>query len=413
MTDRKSHATTGPTARTRGALAIAPRPRGALAIAPRHRGGWALTLAATLLAGCAVIPQNAPPPVHTPPPAPEPTAALPHDEARHRVALLVPITGPDAAVGTALANATTMALLDMNAQNLRITTYDTAGGATAAAQRAIADGNRLILGPLLGDDARPIADIARASSVPVISFSNDTAVAGGNIYVMGVIPAEAIVREVDYARKQGATRFAALIQVGTFGTRASAAMLAAVRDVGGQMVGMENYPHTPAGMAAAVRRLRAHGNADAVLIADSARGAAQIAPLLARPGAAPPRILGTELWSGESVIPHTPALAGAEFAALSDTRFHRFSESYKARFGTAPYRIATLGYDAVLLTLRVARDWRPGSPFPAEELGASDGFLGLDGPFRFGGDGVVERAFEVREVAGGTINVVSPAPAHF
>ena len=46
---------------------------------------------------------------------------------------------------------------------------------------------------------------------------------------------------------------------------------------------------------------------------------------------------------------------------MSDARFRKFSDSYKARFGAQPYRIATLGYDAVLLTLRIARDWRTGT----------------------------------------------------
>ena len=88
-----------------------------------------------LLAGCKVIPKGVP---EAPPPAPPPPSdALPADQARHRVALLVPLTGPNAAVGQSIANATTMALLDTNAKNLRITSYDIAGGPAAAATKAI------------------------------------------------------------------------------------------------------------------------------------------------------------------------------------------------------------------------------------------------------------------------------------
>ena len=72
-----------------------------------------------------------------------------------------------------------------------------------------------------------------------------------------------------------------------------------------------------------------------------------------------------------------------------------------------------MGYDAVLLTLRVAREWRPGSTFPTGRLGDPGGFLGLDGPFRFDREGVVQRAFEVNELRGGTVVVVSPAPDKF
>jgi hypothetical protein len=77
------------------------------------------------------------------------------------------------------------------------------------------------------------------------------------------------------------------------------------------------------------------------------------------------------------------SLRGALFSAVSDNRFRQFASSYETRFGEQPFRLATLGYDAVLLTLRIARDWQPGRDFPAGRMLADDGFLGLDGPFRF------------------------------
>ena len=77
------------------------------------------------------------------------------------------------------------------------------------------------------------------------------------------------------------------------------------------------------------------------------------------------------------------------------------------------WRMATLGYDAALLTIRVARDWKPGTAFPAARLADTGGFLGLDGPFRFNANGVVERSLEVREARAGSVAVVSPAPERF
>ncbi|MBS0255113.1 MAG: penicillin-binding protein activator [Proteobacteria bacterium] len=363
-----------------------------------------------LLAACTVIPKGqvaAPPP-----PAPSPTA-LPADVGRHRVALLVPLTGSNANVGQAIANATTMALLDTNAENLRITTYDTSAGAPQAAARAVADGNKLILGPLLRDEALAVAATARAAHVPVISYSNDSVAAGGDVFVMGNIPAAAIERVVKQARAMGAVKFGAMIPVGTYGERGSRAVMAAVKAAGGTLVGMESYDAAPGKLGAAARRLKARGAIDAVLVADNARVAVQIAPIL-RPGGTGPRLLGTELWAGDAALAQGPALVGSLYAAVSDARFARFADSYKTRFGTAPYRLATLGYDSVLLTLRIAREWKPGTPFPTAKLTDRSGFLGLDGAFRFGPDEVVERALEVRQVkAGGASAVVSPAAARF
>lgn len=372
---------------------------------------YAAVGAVVLLAGCQVIPKG---PVDAPPPPPEkPTAGtLPTDLQRHRVALLLPLSGPNAAAGQSIANASTMALLDTNAANLRITTYDTSIGPSAAATRALADGNKLILGPLLADEVAAVSAIARPGRVPIISFSADRDVAAPGSFVMGSSPAQSIARTVRYARARGVNRFAALIPEGDYGQRASAAFATAVKDAGGVVSSVVTYTRTNTSVVSSARRLKASGGFDAVLIADSGRIAAMAAPALkgAKGG---PRLLGTELWSGDSAVAGSPALAGAWYSAVADSRFRQFAESYKTRFGTQPYRIATLGYDAVLLTLRVAREWKPGSPFPTGRLGDTGGFLGLDGPFRFGEDGVVQRAFEVAEVRAGGVTVISPAPARF
>lgn len=364
--------------------------------------------ALAVLAACKTVPSG---PSQPPPQPDRPISNLPTDTQRHRVALIVPLSGPNAAIGQSIANAATMAVLDTNAENLRITTYDSSAGVPAAAQRAIADGNKLILGPLLGDDTPVVAGVARGARVPVISFSNDTTVAGNGVYIMGNVPEQSIARTIRYARSQGAGRFAALIPSGEYGERVSGAVLGAVRSSGGTMVAMENYDRSAPALAAAVRRLNTRGPFDAVLIADGGRMALQAAPLL-RPRGVGPRLLGTELWSGEGTLATAPSLRGAWFSAVSDTRYRQFSDSYRTRFGAPPYRLATLGYDAVLLTLRIARDWRPGTPLPTGKLTDSGGFLGLDGAFRFD-RGVIERTFEVREIRAGGVTVVSPAPGKF
>ena len=364
-----------------------------------------------LLAGCKIIPTA---PVDRPPPPDQgPTIGLPTDTARHRVALLVPLGGPNGAVGQSIANAATMALLDTNAQNLRITTYDTAAGIASVTSQAIADGNKLILGPLLSEEIPTVAAAARAARVPVISFSNDEDAAARDVFIMGSLPSSSVERTVAFARGRGVERFAALIPSGEYGRHASSALFSSVRSAGGSVVATETYDRSNASIVSAARRLRGKGGYDAVLIADGGRVAVQAAGQL-KPASGPgPRLLGTELWSGENIVASSPALRGAWFSAVSDARFRQFSGSYKSRFGSQPYRIATLGYDAVLLTLRIARDWRTGSQFPTSRLVDSGGFIGLDGAFRFRNSGVIERTLEVREVQASGVNVVSPAPTQF
>lgn len=340
-------------------------------------------------------------------------AGIPRDAERNRVALLVPLSGGNAGVGTSIANATMLALMDTQNQRVRITNYDTATGAAAAAQRAIADGAQLILGPLLADDVRAVAPIAQAAKVPVISFSNDTGVAGNGTFLMGYAPTQSISRVVDFAKSRGVTNFAGLVPNGLYGERASTAFLRAVEGAGGQVVSLQTYARTAGGVTGAATRLAAKAPYDAVLIADSGATAAQAAGLVKRGAGTSTRVLGTELWNSESGLAAKPSLAGAWYAAVSDTLYRQYAAKYRARFGAGPYRLSSIGYDSVLLTVRIARDWRPGTAFPVGRLRDGDGFSGIDGAFRFGRDSIAERALEVKEIRGGTTTVVSPAPTGF
>lgn len=355
------------------------------------------------------------------PQRPEPTPVdetrpvpLPQDESRNRVAVLVPLTGANAAVGTSIANAANLALLDTGGARIRITVYDTAKGAAAAANQAVAEGNGLLLGPLLAEDVVAVAPVARNAGVPVVSFSNDVSVAGDGVYIMGFNPAQSIERVVGHARAQGLQRFAGLVPDGVYGRRASQALIETVERQGGRMVAMQTFDRSPAAMTAAIGRLNGQSGYDAVLIADNGRIAMAAAPAIRRGPSNQARILGTELWSSESGLGGAPTLRGAWFASVSDGLWNQLRTRYRTRYGTTPYRLASLGYDAALLAIRLSGDeWKVGRSFPASALRASDGFSGIDGAFRFRRDGVAERSLEVQEVTQAGTITVAPAPKGF
>lgn len=406
----------------------------------RHCFARVAVLAAVgLAAACSSGPQRvalttpaAPPPRAAPRPV---TAAVPV-AARNRVALLVPTTGPNAAVGQSIASAATMALLDTGAKGLDLQVYDTAAGAEPAATRALADGAKLFLGPLLAPDVRAVQGIAAAAGVPVLSFSNDASVAGGGTYVLGYQPGQSIARVVAYARGRGVERFAALVPAGVYGQRAATAFLRAVEAAGGKAVAVQSYPRTSAGLLAAARKLtnydaraaaatktaalRPDGTVatvskaiapvafQALLIADSGQVAAAVAPALAQFGATA-LVMGTELWGSEPALAQSTGLQGAVFAAVPDDRFRQLATRYRERFGGAPSRLASLGYDAVLLVASLSAGWVPGTAFPQAGLTAVSGFTGIDGFFRFGSGGVAERGLAVEQVGPRGFTVVAAA----
>ena len=406
-----------------------------MATLPRGLVLAAVLLAAACTSGPSRVPVGsaaAPPPR----PAPPPIATAAPAALRNRVAVLVPTSGPNAAVGQSIASAATLALLDTGANRLDLQVYDTAGGAAVAATRALADGTRLFLGPLLAPDVRAVQSVAAAARVPILSFSNDAGVAGNGTYVLGYQPTQSIARVVAYARGRGVERFAAMVPAGVYGQRAATAFLRAVEAAGGKVVAVQTYPRTSAGLLLAARRvtnydaraaaatktaaLRPDGTVatvskqiapvafQALLIADSGQVAASVAPALAQFGATA-LIMGTELWGSEPAIAQSAALHGAVFAAVPDERFRQLSTRYRARFGGAPSRLASLGYDAVLLVNSLAATWTPGTAFPVAGLSATSGFTGVDGFFRFSGSGVAERGLEVEQVGAHGFTVVAAA----
>jgi ABC-type branched-subunit amino acid transport system substrate-binding protein len=357
------------------------------------------------LAACATAPRGGkgPPPVVS-------EDAL---DGMHRVALLLPVTGPDGDVGQSIANATALALADTKATNIRMITYDTSTGVAAAAKRAVADGNKVILGPLRGDDVVEAAAVARTAAVPIISFSNDVGVAGQNVFLLCHLPNQSIDRVVRYARSQGYNRIAGVVSTNVYGQRAQSNLTSAVRSAGGTLVAIEESNGTTASADAAARRLAQLGQIDAVLIADSGRAGVVLVPALRRNGMRNAKILGTDLWNIDGSLAGSPAMYGGWFASVSDTLYTQYAAKYRARFGKAPLRLSSLGYDSVLLIARVARDWRPGTKFPMAQLTDPQGFIGVDGAFRFMPNGLTERMLEVQEIQSGKFVTISPAPTQF
>jgi outer membrane PBP1 activator LpoA protein len=393
---------------------------------------------ALLVAACAAPERKpmAPPP--PPPPVVEAPTPLP-EAVQNRVALLVPMSGSNAPVGQSIANAASLALLDLGNSQINLRVYDTAPGAAAAAERALAEGAGLILGPLLASDVRSIAARAEAAQVPIISFSNDTAVADRNVFILGFQASQSIARVVSYANSRGVERFAALVPAGVYGQRAQTAFVQSVDAVGGRTTAIATYTRDAARMGAAVRSVTAFDERtrdslkptrndsnsapgqlapppfQALLVADSGSNAAQFVPALARFGATPGSItlLGTELWNNEPGLAGAAAMRGALFASVPDGNFRTLSTRYRQRHGTAPSRLASLGYDAVLLVNSLAASWPVGTPFPVTALRSRQGFSGIDGAFRFDSSNIAQRALEVKQIGDGRFTVVSPAPNGF
>ena len=369
------------------------------------------------------------------------------------VAILLPLSGASARVGNALLNAAQMALFDVGGQNLVLWPKDTEGtpeGAARAVEAALQDGVELILGPLFSGSVRAAAETARERGVNVVAFSNDRSVAGDGVFLMGFMPEQQVDRVVNFARTQGITRFAALLPETPFGATVEDALRAAMVRGGGDLVRVERY-FTDAqdfqdpvqrvadygrrsGLLRAARRDLEHRNDEiskrtlkrlagldtigdlgyeALFIAEGGARMRAIAPLLPFYDVDPDnvRFLGTRQWE-DPAIGREPAMVGGWFAGPSPDAAESFRARYAALYGAATPRVASLAYDATALAAVLSRaSERP--YFKKDSLRNQNGFVGIDGIFRFDEEGIAQRGLAVIEIRPKDFQVISNAPESF
>ena len=333
-----------------------------------------------------------------------------------KVALVLPLTGQGGVVGTAMRNAAQLAFDESQQPDLTILVEDDHGspdGAREATQEALRQGAEIVLGPVFAGSVQAAAGVAKAAGKPVIGFSTDATVAAPNVYLLSFLPQPEVDRAVEESVAGGKRSFAALIPETAYGNAVEAAFRETVARRGARVAAVERYSAGNPGPA--VERLARvvtgpGATADALFIPETAEALPVVAAALTKAGFSPARVrpIGTALWNEPSLFA-LPALQGGRFAGPDRSGFSTFSGRYQARFGAVPPRVASLAYDAVMLTAALARQY--GSQrFAEPTLTNAAGFAGVDGTFRFRPDGQSERALAVYEIRNNAATVVSPAP---
>jgi len=370
-----------------------------------------------------------------------------------RTALIVPLSGPAAALGQDLADAAQMALFDFAVSGFELRIYDSGGNtksATAAAARAQADGVRLVLGPLFAEAVTGASTVTRAAGIPMFAFSNDSIVAGDGVYAAGFAPDAQIDRLVTFAAHRGLGRFAALAPDDGFGSRMSAILSDVVARRGGTVSAGAFYPGDVDALTDTVRTLARYDERvraleeekmlladrddafskralerletrdtlgevgfDALMLPVGGDEVLQVAPLLAFFDIDPLRVklLGTWVWD-DPALGKEPAMLGAWFVAPPPEARRHFVARFEEVYGRTPDRLSTLAYDAVALAVVLARG-EGADPYTAVRLENPAGFAGVDGIFRLNDTGTVERGLAVLEVRRDAPRVIDPAPISF
>ena len=381
-----------------------------------------------------------------------------------RVAILLPFEHENESieiVAGSMLKAAQMVAFESRNESYLLIPKDTGGtpqGALAAAEDAIREGAEIILGPLFSDSVKAIAPLTRAADVPVIAFSSDMSVAGDGIYLLSFPPEDEVARVTSYAVSKGYARFGMMAPYTKLGDQVARAFSEKVYELGGEVVAEERYERSADAMAQPARRLArfaartfvpeyvtprvtaqqadayAQGIGDdpytaeteamapvvasgegfqAVLLPESGRLLRALAPWLPTYDVdiREVKLLGRSSWNNP-LLQREPALAGGWFAAPDPALAAGFKERYRKAYGENPPPLASLAYDAALLTARLS-ELPDRARFSGETIANPNGYLGADGLFRLRPDGTVERGLAIMEIQPSGITVIDPAPRSF
>ena len=341
------------------------------------------------------------------------------------VALLLP-SGSGAAGDEILARdlkqAADMAIADLaGSVTIDLRVYNAGSDPSLAAQmatQAVADGAVIILGPVFGESANAAGLAAKGRGVNVLSFSNNTDIAGGNVFVLGQTYQNSAARVVSYAARQGKGNILIVQDQTPQGDLGRRAIEGAARSAGARIVGTVPFEFSGPGVTAAVPTIvstaRASGTNTMLLTADSAGALPLLAEVLPQSGLNNTAIqyAGLTRWDVPTGTMNLPGLQGGWFALPDPGLNAQFQSRFTAAYGSMPNPIAGLAYDGIAAIGALVKSGRS-DPFSGASLTQGAGFAGVNGVFRLRSDGTNERGLAIAQIRNGTYVIIDPAPRSF
>jgi ABC-type branched-subunit amino acid transport system substrate-binding protein len=338
-----------------------------------------------------------------------------------RVALLVPYGTGDPGreqIARSLENAARLAQADLRDATIDLAVYPsggTSGGGQAAAEQAVAEGAKILVGPLFSTETAGAQPVAARAGLSVLSFSNNTQVAGSNVFILGTSFENTADRLVAYGLAHGLRSFGIVYPAGLEGETARDAVRAAIAARGATLAGTQSYNLSVEGIQAAAGPAAATlsgSGAQAVILTDGPSGGlAFIAEGLRANGLTAAQFLGMQRWDVSAEALGVPALQGGAFAAPDPNLVAAFNGRYRTAYGENPHELAGLAYDGVAAVGALIAQARSqgGSPFSTQRLTQPAGFAGVNGAFRFSSNGRIQRNLAMIEVRNGQAVVTERA----
>ena len=340
------------------------------------------------------------------------------------VALLVPKgsgQSGDAILAQSLENAALLAISDLQGINIDLRVYDTAGSAdtaAAVATQAVGEGAKIILGPVYAEAANAVGKAVRGKNINVLAFSNNPAIAGGNVFILGPTFANTANRLTRYAAAQGKANIVVVHGSDAAGVAGQSAIQSAINGSPAKLGGAVSYDLSQQGVIDAVPRVRdtvASAGADALFLTATTAGALPLfSQLLPESGVSRETVqyIGLTRWDIPPQTLELPGVQGGWFALPDPSAAQQFSSRYSAAYGGVPHPIGGLAYDGIAAIGALVGAGRADA-LSGAALTQGAGFQGVSGIFRLRSDGTNERGLAVATIQNNQVVVIDPAPRSF
>lgn len=377
-------------------------------------------------------------------------------DTQHNIAVLLPMTGQNAAAGREIRNAMELALLQHSLNQLHVNFYDTAPNTTNAINTALATNPEIIVGPLFSSDAQ-ILRTTKPDYMPAISFTSDATAVGDGVMTVALMPTnsvELIVREMFYDGIQNFIIMApdtesGKIMAGTakraaeiYGPSVTGIFLYNERDNDNikevALHASMNNARTAANKRArevlsdiltketltGIEKSKLYYQLDKISKSDTL-GTLPYSAVLFLGGGDDTKTLGSFLryygadsrsvqFYGTAILDGSNiasdyTMMGTKYAALPEQN-QTFVNLYQQTYNATPSRLATFGFDAANIAMGTVYS----NKSPAAYLLDPSGYAGMDGIVRLKPNGDSERGLRIVQVNGsGTPVVVRGAPENF
>ena len=347
-----------------------------------------------------------------------------------KIALLLPIGSKDnnlSKLGKSLRDAAFLAKEDLANNLLEIRTYDTYGNTRKgilAYNVALEEKNEIIIGPYLSTVTKEISNQIPFNSVNILSLSDDPTIVGRKIFILGDTVVNRANNLIQYAINNKKYRFAIIGPVKDDNNKILSLISNKILMHRGTITFSSYYSNDVSAisdLAQDIKNRIIQTNTDVIIFTGEpdkrmSHLAAELADITVNKKDKGIQIMGLTHWENSASILSEPALQKAWFT-MPDQRFRSFYENkFIKKFGYIPHPKSNLAYDAVasLGVLQKNLTNNENDYFDKfNDLFNRDGFIGIDGIFRFNNDRIAEKELSIIELISGKPKMLKQAKSRF